>query len=371
MKKILISTENLHCGGVEKCLIELLNNINYEKYQVDLMLFNEIGDLIESVNKNVKIKYIIPENKYSNKTINKIYKSIKTRIMRNYPKFINYEIRKEEYDVEIAYMHGYITKLISCIESKAIKIAWIHTDIDKCKVAKSYKLEKYLVKFNHIICVSQGVKVSVDKLSTCIKEKTKVIYNIIDKDRINKLANESINYEFKKNTIIGVGRFYEVKRFDLLIKAHKLLLDDGIENNLILVGYGGAEEEYRELIKKLEVEDSVDIVGFKENPYPFIKNSDIFVLSSDHEGLPTVICEAMTLGKPIVGTKCAGVKELIDSNKFGILVECGNEKELKDAIKLILLSEEKRIYFKEQSLKRSNIFNKFNVLKKFEKLIQD
>ena len=369
MKKILIATENLNCGGVEKCLIELLNNIDYSKYKIDLLLFNEVGDLIKDVNKNVNIKYIIPENKYNNPLANKIYKSIKTRIIRNYPKHINIELKNEQYDVEIAYMHGYITKLISNINSSAKKIAWIHTDIDKCKVAKSYRLEMFLKNFNDIVCVSAGVKESVDKLSEDIKSKTKVIYNIIDKEKIEKLAKEKINYTFKKNTIVGVGRFYQVKRFDLLIKAHKLLLDDGIKNNLILVGYGDAEKEYRKLICELKVEDSVDIVGFKENPYPYIYNSDVFVLSSDYEGLPTVICEAMILGKPIVATKCSGVKELIEDNKYGLLVECGNVDNIKNNISSILRNKEKKLYFEEKSLERASVFNKETIISKIENIL--
>lgn len=369
MKKILIATENLNCGGVEKCLIELLNNIDYEKYSIDLLLFNEVGDLLNKVNENANIKFIIPREKYKNKFINKIYKSIKTRIFRRCPKAINIELRKSKYDVEIAYMHGYITKLVYSIKSNAKKIAWIHTDISKCEVAKAYKLENILYKFNDIVCVSYGVKENVDKLSTEISKRTKVIYNIIDKDKIEKLAKEKVDYKFKDNTIIGVGRFYKVKRFDLLIKAHKLLLDDGVKNNLILVGYGDSEKEYRKLIKELNVDDTVDIIGFKENPYPYIYNSDIFVLSSDHEGLPTVVCEAMTLGKPIISTNCAGASELIDRNQYGLLVECGNENDIKEKIEGLLLSINKREIFSKKSLKRANLFNNKKIIKEIEDVL--
>ena len=362
MKRVLIATENLNCGGVEKCLIELLNNMNYEKHSIDLLLFNEIGTLLSEVNKNVNIKYIIPNKKYKNRFINKIYKSIKTRILRRYPKAINIELRNYKYEVEIAYMHGYTTKLVSSIKSNAKKIAWIHTDISKCEVAKSYKLDEVLYKFDDIVCVSYGVKESVDKLSSEISKRTKVIYNIIDKEKIERLAKDKINYEFKENTIIGVGRFYKVKGFDLLIKAHKLLLDDGIKNNLILVGYGDAEEEYKKIIKELNLGDTVDIVGFKENPYPYIYNSDIFVLSSDHEGLPTVICEAMTLGKPIVATKCSGAEELINKNRHGILCECGSEESIKEGIKKILTDNVIKEKLHQNNKERGEIFNNKKII---------
>ena len=369
MKKILIATENLYCGGVEKCLIELLDSFDYESYKVELLLFNELGDLIDKVNPKVEVKYIIPENKFSNKVINKIYKSLKTRLFRRIPRIINFYISKNEYDIEIAYMHGYITNLVSNIIDDSNKIAWIHTDIEKCDVAKNSGLEKSLEKFNHIICVSNGVKEGVDKLSPSIKAKTKVIYNIINKDSIKKLSMERIDYEFDNRTIIGVGRFYKVKRFDLLIKAHKLLLDDGINNKLILVGRGGAEREYRQLISELGVEKSVDVLGYKENPYPYILKSDVFVLSSDHEGLPTVICEAMSLGKPIVATQCSGAIELVDDNKYGILTKCGDEENLKNSIKILLTNNDLLTKYSTISEMRSDIFNKYTVMKQIEDVL--
>lgn len=369
MKYILFSLEHLHCGGVERCLIELLNNIDYNKYKVDLLLFNEVGDLIKEVNDNVEIKYVIPNNKYNHKIINRIYKSIKTRLYRFFPYLINREIKKNKYDVEIAYMHGYITKLISKIKSDAIKIAWIHTDIKECKIAQSSNLKKYLHKFNNIVCVSNGVKKSLDKLYPEFKNKSKVIYNIIDKKRILKLSKEEVDFKFKKNTIIGVGRFYNVKRFDLLLKAHKLLKDDGIESNIILVGYGDSINEYKRLIAELNIEDSVEIIGFKENPYPYIANSDIFVLSSDYEGLPTVICEAMALGKPIISTKCSGAIELIGNDEYGILCECGNEYMIKNSIKKVLEDRALLNKLEKKSYEKSKIFNKTNVLAELDTLI--
>lgn len=368
MKKILFVTENLYCGGVEKCLVELLNNISYDKYEIDLLLFNECGSLIDQVNKNVTIKYIIPDNKYKLRLINKIYKSIKTRLYRNFPKLINYELKNENYHIEIAYIHGYITKLVSCIKSKAKKIAWIHTDVKKCEIAQSLNLGIYLPKFSNIICVSNGVKNSVDELYPAIKKKSKVIYNIIDSNKIRKLASEKVDYKFKENTIIGVGRFYSVKRFDLIIKAQKLLKDEGIKSNVVLVGYGGSVSEYEKLIEDLQIEDCVEIIGFKENPYPYIYNSSIFVLSSDHEGLPTVVCESMCLGKAIISTACAGAIELIEDNKYGFLIPCGNEYELKEAIKKVIQNSNIKKEMEEKSLQRSQIFNSFKILKQIEEI---
>lgn len=371
MKSILFVIEHLYCGGVEKCLIELLNNLDYDKYRVDLLLFNEFGELIKDINPNVNVKFIIQNKKYENKYKNKIYKSIKTRLYRRFPILINRDVKDKKYDVEIAYMHGYITKLVSSINSNSKKIAWIHTDLEKCQIAQSSKLERYLPKFNQIICVSKGVKKSTDKMFQIVRDRTIVIYNIINKDKIKKLSNENVNYIFKKNTIIGVGRFYPIKRFDLIIKAHKLLKDEGIESNVILVGYGGSEEEYKDLIKQLDVEDSVQIVGFKENPYPYINNSDIFVLSSNHEGLPTVVCEAMTLGKPIISTRCSGAIELIEDDKYGILVSCGDEYELKEALKKVISDSYIKKSMQRKSIERSDIFDTKKILNKLENIFED
>ena len=147
--------------------------------------------------------------------------------------------------------------------------------------------------------------------------------------------------------IMGIGRLEKQKNFQLLIKAHKLLLERNINNNLVILGQGSQEMYLKSLIQKLSVEKSVIFLGFQENPYKYLKQADIFVQSSIYEGLPTVLIEALVLNIPVVATNCPdGAKEILENGKYGLLVKMNDEKALADAIEKILLDREIREKYK-------------------------
>ena len=169
---------------------------------------------------------------------------------------------------------------------------------------------------DNIIFVSQGAKEAFSKLFD-ISEKLKVIYNIIDYQTINQKAATSIP-EKTKFTICNVGRLTEQKRQDRLLKIAKILKDKGFEFEIWILGEGKLELQLKNQAKALEVSDVVKFLGYQANPYPYIKVSDIFVLTSDTEGYPTVVCEALCLGKPVISTNITGSDELL-ANGIGIL----------------------------------------------------
>lgn len=207
-----------------------------------------------------------------------------------------------------------------------------------------------------------------------ISDKCLTIYNpiIVEDILIKAQRKEKVFNDNSKIKIVSVGRLARQKGFDILLEAHKKLIDEKIEHEVYILGNDGGEKEY--LIKKIKeynLENSFFLIGFKENPYSHIKQADIFVSVSRYEGYSLVIAEAICLEKPIISTKCVGPNELLDNGKYGIMIEPENVEELSNAIKNLILNSELRKKYETLSLERRKIFNKNEIFEQIENLIDN
>ena len=372
MKEIVIIQQNLGAGGAEKVLINILNNIDYEKYKVTLFLIYKSGVYLDSINKNVDLIYMYDPNKFKSRILQSIYYRTLMIIYNNFPKLIYKNFIGKNFDVEIAFLEGESTKFLSnSINKDSKKIAWIHTDMNN-HTKEELNIEKeYYKKVDKIICVSNDSKRSFDEIYCEFSEKSLVIYNLIDINDIVCKSNYKIENNYCKPVLLAIGRLINLKRFDLLIKAHKLLIDEGVENILLILGEGNKREELQDLIDYLNLNDSVKLLGFKRNPYPYIKECDIFVISSDYEGFSLVTAEAMVLGKSIVSTNCTGPLEIITKCNNGKIVEKGNINQLAEAIKEILTDKNIKRNFEQKSIEGSKIFNSEQVMRKIYDVIDN
>lgn len=370
MKNITIIQRTLDGGGAEKVLVNLLNNIDYKKYKVNLITIYKQGVHIDNINKNVNLKCIYNPNKFNQKILQSIYCRIIMYLYTKFPRLLYKWIIGSNSDVEIAFLEGEATKFLkySCNKNSK-KIAWVHCNIDMHNKSTLDAFREYYNNIDHIICVSNDAKISFDNIYPEYKHKTQVIYNLIDNNEIYKKSNEEINYSFTGKTVIAVGRLVQEKRFDILIKAHKLLIDDNVRHKLLILGVGPKEYELKDLIQQLKVEDTVELLGFKINPYPYIKNSDIFVMSSEYEGYSLVIAEALLLGTPIVSTKCMGPCEILEDGELGIIVDKNDEYKLAIGIKEMLLNDELKTYYKEKSKEAINKFNNKEIMNQIYNVI--
>ncbi|MBM7833065.1 glycosyltransferase [Clostridium sardiniense] len=355
-KKILIVQETLEGGGAEKVLIDILNNIEYSKYDVDLLLIKNTGVYIEQINKNVNKKYIYNKSKILilDKIKDKIFKKI---IVKYFCNFIIKNKIDSNYYAEIAFLEGPSSQVVSKIKSNSVKkIGWVHTDLRRLRRIKMKEEKTIYNQFDKIICVSNEVRNALISLYPFTEDKSTVIYNLIDIEKIKKRAKEKIEFKFDGKNIVSVGRLIESKRFDLIIRAHKEVIDRGISHNLIILGEGPLKHDLMELTKNLGVGDSVKFLGFVKNPYPYIAKSDIYIMASDYEGLPLVICEALALNRVIISTDCTGPSELLN-NGAGILVKCGEYKEISENIIRV---------FEDHTLYKSYISKTIEPIKLFE-----
>ena len=353
-KKILIAQYSLGGGGAEKVLIDILDNVDYSKYEISIFLLRKEGVYLNKVNRNVNIITPIGNVNFKNEKANKLLNDFRFALVKFLPKMVHRLEVGNKYDVEIAFVEGLTSKFIadSCNKNSK-KIAWVHIDLEKYKPIKEFLQKKFYPKFDIIACVSEDSKRVFEKLYPHLKDRTRVVYNLIDSKQIIELANEKVEFDEEMPTIIAVGRLSIQKRFDVLIKAHKLLIDDGINHKLLILGEGEKRDELQLLINKLKVSETVELHGFVNNPYKYIKKSKVFAMSSDFEGLPLVVCESLVLGKPIVATRCTGPTELLGNGEYGVLVDCDDEVQMKDALKSILTDDGLCEYYSNKSLERS------------------
>ncbi|WP_394862153.1 glycosyltransferase [Paraclostridium bifermentans] len=368
-KSILIIQESLDGGGAERVLINILNKIDYTKYRVDLLLLFEEGVYLKNVPEAVNVKRVWKRT--DNGVIKKYVRKVKRTIIRFCPKIIYKLFVKDKYDVEIAFVEGLSTiVLANSTNNKSKKISWVHIDLKKHRTMSIKKESKCYNKIDNIVCVSNDSKRVFDELHNSHRFKSTVVYNMINKKEIEALSNEDVSYNFDTPTVVAVGRLTDQKRFDILIEAHKKLIDEGIVHNLLILGTGPNKNELTKLINKFGLKDTVKLLGFIENPYPYIKNATVYAMSSDFEGLPLVISEALVLGKAIVSTKCTGPNELLEGGEYGIVCEIGDVEGLKNGMKKLLIDDELRIEMGKKSLIRSEIFNEGIVLSEIQKLME-
>lgn len=375
MKKILFLIYNLDGGGAEKVLMKILEKINEDNFKIDLFLVKKEGFYLKFFQEKLskKIKLITPyDNLSKNKLISWIqYKIIHKKVKRSlknpelFKKFI-----KDKYDTEIAFLEGMSSIYLSKTECKN-KIAWVHIDLEKHRLMTKEKEREMYKNYNKIVCVSNQSKSAFEKLYPEFSNRTQVVYNPIDREEIIEKSYEKIE-KFKdgnKVTFIAIGRLHEQKGFDILLKAYKLLKDEKLESNLVILGEGDEKEKLKKYIIENDLEKYIKLLGFKENPYPYLKQSDIFVSSSRYEGYPLVLCEAICLNKPIIATECTGTKEILEEGKYGLTCEIDNAYELKECMKKFILDKELRKEYGEKSKKKSEEIEIKSIMREIEKII--
>lgn len=373
MKKVLIILPSLAVGGMERVLINLVNQLDSNKYNITIKTIYDCFELADNLNNNIKYSSFYKSPK--NNKINFIKVRLYTFLLKKLSPRILYKLLiKEKYDIEISFFRGAAVKIISgSSNEQSKKLAWVHNDFTKCsgifdwfsseeKTINAYK------KFDNIVCVSQYTKEKfIERMG--ISENVFVRYNINLVNDIIKKSSEDINESFKENRfkVCTVGRLVEAKGYDRLLNVHKRLIDEGITHELIIVGNGSEYDKYKTFIEDNGLEDTVHLLGNRMNPYKYINKSDLFVCSSRWEGFSTVISEAVILNKPILTTRVSGVSELFLDNEYEVIVD-NDEESLYKGLKLLITNKELLNHYKEKVIERSKFFNTEKAVKNIETL---
>ena len=375
MKKILIFVDSLNEGGVTKVLLDLLENINREKYDITVMTLYNQGVYISEVKQYARYTYCFNIPNFNDHSLKaELYRKYWGGMLRLTESFMYKCFVKEKYDIEIAFMHGWSTKVISGSNNKkSKKIAWVHVDLVTWNrvdgVFKNLEHHKKAYsKFNEVICVSQTVKEGIEKKYNV--KNARVLYNPINREKILKLSNEEVD-DIKlssKFKLISVGRLSEEKGYDRLLRVFRKLKNDGLNIELLLVGSGDKYNELNKYTLENNMVNDVTLLGFKDNPYKYLKASDLFICSSISEGFSLVIGEAMAIGIPIVSVDCPGPNEVLGFGEYGKLVN-NNEEDLYNGIKEMINNRALYKKYKNKANERGKMFSINKFINKVESIL--
>lgn len=360
-------------GGAERVLINLFNLIDFEKFDIELIVLMNKGKLWNDIPISVKKKHLGLSSNLL-KVFSYLYRIFYINVFWLFSNKI-----KGKYDVGISFMDSIFTEFLFLNSLKLNKrVTIVHSSyksyINRSKFIKG-KYKKLMTqrysKLDKIICVSDESKKEFIELFGA-NHNIETIYNPLDhKDILNKanitrpsLMNKS------KFQMVAVGSLIPVKGYDLLIKSISLLKKETDDFQLHILGDGFLKNKLSKLIEELDLSDVIILHGFVKNPYVWIKNSNLFVMSSLVEGLPTVLCESLILGRPALVPDVPGCREVIGYGDFGILCE-RTENDFFLKILNCINNPNKLKFYSNKSVERSKAFSDKASLKKYYKVFND
>lgn len=353
MKKVLFVCYGLGIGGIEKCLVNLINALPESQFEIDVLLMNPEYDLQSGIKRKVNI---IDSFDYVMNTTDTL-DEIKNRggVLKNKIKFISYCLFRllvkchfdswflfkkleGEYDIAISYSHHDYSKyyVIDKVCAKR-KVLWYHNGTYE-QPEKTFKRDvKYFGKFNYIVAVSTDCANMLKQKFCFNKGQLVVLRNIYDIDEIVSKAKEFIPRTYKKGVIniATVGRLTKEKGADVAVKACEILKVKGYSICWHWAGDGNQKAAINELIESKGLQNVFILEGNQSNPYPYINFCDIYVQPSYYEAYSTTVTEARILQKPIITTNVGGMRDQIESGTNGVIVSIDAEAVAQEIMGLI------------------------------------
>ncbi|WP_326981866.1 glycosyltransferase [Chryseobacterium sp. MYb264] len=326
-RKILFRLRSMETGGVQKVLCDIIKNLPSD-LDLYLLLNLKQGEMLPLIPDNIKVFSLVEgrENFSKNPLVNKlqlVFRRLKLELYHLFPSLIKNKIGFVP-DVEIAFTSSEYKALLESPFKKSKKIGWFHVDIRDAAFIEQTKLTiiDQLKRLDLSVFVSQQTRNIIKEVYHVEFPKSMIIYNPFEFNVIREKAHAfEVDFKTSAPVFISLGRLIPRKGNKILVEAHKKLIDKGLRHSIWVFGNGQEKEMLTDLIKEYQLEDSFIIHEPVINPYPYIKKADFYVLPSKSEAYPLVIGEALTLGKPIVSTDAGGVKEMMDHEVNGLIVD--------------------------------------------------
>lgn len=367
-KKLSILIYSLANGGAERVVSILLNTLK-EKYEITLFLMNDI--VFYDISEEIKIVYL----EKSNPNESGIKKLLKLP-------FLAWKLKKyNKNNISISFMNraNYINILAKIFGMKSRVIiserampSFQHANGIQGKINR-FLIKNLYSKADLIIANSKGNTCDLIENFNCKKVET--INNPIDLEKIKELSSQKVEFRDGSFTFITIGRLDKGKNHKLMIDAMR-----NIHAKLYIIGDGELIDELKNHIKSLNLENKVILLGKQINPYKFLKQADCFLFSSNYEGFPNVILEALACNLPIISTDCSsGPREILSPNsdinlkldkieisEYGILIPINDCKNLTESMNVIINNKILRENYKEKTLERVEYYSLDKIVKKFE-----
>lgn len=365
MKKILFLIHDLHQGGAEKVLVNLVNNMDPEQFEIHITALFGGGVNEQFLNPHVHFRAIYPKAFPGNSHVMKLLS----------PQMLHKLYINEHYDIEVAYLEGPAARIISgCTDPDTKKVVWIHCTMKSDEefaigFRSTEEARRCYGSFDTGIFVSRGVR---DAFRTyCPLEQMQVLYNTNESDVILQKAAEPAELPGSGIRWCGMGKLVENKCFDRMLRIQKRLMDEGYPVHFLALGDGPLRPELESYVRNNGLTDSVTFLGYQTNPYKYLAKCDLFVCASFAEGFSTAATEALIVGTPVCTVEVSGMKEMLgDNNEWGIVTD--NEDEaLYRGIKSLLDDPDKLAHYTRQAEIRGKTFSTENTVNAVQDMLRN
>lgn len=352
MKKVLFVINTLGHAGAETALLELLRHLSPEEYEVYLYVLMNQGELVHELPGHVRLL----NTKYDDCSVlsregkralhSQVLRTMfsKGSILRCFPYLVKnlcamlsggrvlpdkllWRVMSEgalrtdiHYDLAVAYLEGGSTYYVADHVKADKKAAFLHVDYERAGYTRALDKECY-IKYDKVFTVSDEVRASFLKVYPECEAVTEVFHNIINQEEIRRksMLPGGFSDQYEGVRILTVGRLTAQKAYEVSVDAMKLLKEKGVQARWYVLGEGEQRGPLEEKIKKLKLEQDFVLVGAVSNPYPYMRQADLYVHASRFEGKSIAIQEAQTLGKTILVSDCSGNREQVEHNVDGML----------------------------------------------------
>lgn len=361
MLKVLFLIHDLGQGGAEKVLVNLVNNMDPEKFDISVTALFGGGVNARFLAPHVRYRAVFPGQIRGNSHLMKFLS----------PKQLHKLCVKEHYDIEVSYLEGPSARIVSgCGDPDTKLVSWIHVQQKTMKkLASAFRSEAEARtcygRFDQTVCVSRYVRDEFCRLLD-FRKPCRVLYNTVESDKIRAGAAEAAPElaEDGRFRLAAVGTLKESKGYDRLLRIVGRL--EGA--HLYILGTGPQEQELKRYVRDNGLENRVTFLGYQTNPYKYVAKCDLFVCASFAEGFSTATTEALIVGTPVCTVEVSGMREMLGGNEFGVITE-NDEEALYQGIKGLLDDPGLLAHYREKAARRGKRFSTGETVRAVEDML--
>lgn len=364
---ILFLIHDLGHGGAEKVLVNLVNNLDREKFDISVTALFGGGVNEQFLKPDIHYRAVFPRAFRGNSHVMKLFS----------PRRLHKLCVKEHYDIEVSYLEGPSARIISgCPDAGTRLVSWIHIEQKtKQRAASSFRSYREALacyrRFDRTVCVSDTVR--RDFLSLIPLERpVDVLYNTNESAQIVRLSAEAVEpglFSPDELKLVGVGKLLQNKGFDRLLAIVGRLRAEGLPVHLYLLGVGPMQAELERYAAENGLQDAFTLLGYRTNPYKYVAKCDLFVCASHAEGFSTAATEALIVGTPVCTVEVSGMKEMLgEHNEWGIVTE-NDDEALYRGLRALLRDPALLAHYKQQAAERGKTFSTEHTTKAVEEML--
>lgn len=369
MISILFLIPTLDRGGAENVLVNLVNNMDQSRFRITVQTLFDKDSQKNRLKPGIEYRSFLYKQFHGN-----------SRLQALIPAKLLYRmIVAKRYDIVVSYLEGPTAHILGgCPYEDTKKVAWFHVEMDRDRqfsagfVSKQAAWKAYSA-YDQVVFVANTVKQSIERLIRTSFPRSLVLYNTVDSEDIlgrSRKGMGDIRFSGEEINIVSVGRIIPAKGYDRLARVQMRLRETGCRSHVYILGEGEDRAKLVSFLAHHGLETSFTFLGFRENPYPYIANADLFVCSSRREGFSTAATEALILGTPVCTTEVSGMREMLGDSEFGLITE-NSEDALYQGIKRLLDDSALLQHYREKARERGEYFNTQNTVKAVEAMLMD